>query len=322
MRTLAAASVIVGVASSGCVFVDLRSLLSSPGLHEVVIEDHEADAKVALVTITGPMDAENPSGFLTQEQSIVASTKEQLEAAAADPDVRAVILKVSSPGGAIYPSMAIHREVLRFKERTKKPVVAYTPDVAASGGYMVAVAADEIVSDPAAITGSIGVLAIHAELSGLAEWAHVSVETFKTGKRKDVGNPFRKMTDEDRAEIDRFIQYYFATFKKIVDEGRATLDATKVEALADGGVFHAEEALKNGIVDAVGDFYDAWERAARRAGSSAGATNLVAFRQPGKYSGSIYASSAQPRAPTLSVDLGALTRPGPRLEFMYLWMGD
>ncbi|MBI4822076.1 MAG: signal peptide peptidase SppA [Deltaproteobacteria bacterium] len=292
-------------------------------LHEITIEDHDADAKIALVTVTGPMNAENSASFIGEEESIVAATKDQLERAALDEDVRAVLLKVSSPGGGIYPSMAIHREVLRFKERTRKPVIAYTPDVAASGGYMVAVAADEIISDPAAITGSIGVLAIHAEISGLAEWAHVTVETFKTGKRKDVGNPFRKMNDDDRAEIEKFIHYYFDTFKKLVDEGRPKLSAEQVSALADGGVYHATEAAQNGLVDSVGDFYDAWEVAAKRVGLGSDSTNLVAYRHPGSYSGSIYASEARPqKAPTLSVDLSSMMKPGPRVQFMYLWMGD
>lgn len=322
MRTLSQAGTLLAplaltILGTGCIQIDLAGLLRPPELQEYIVEDRNAEAKVALITISGMM-TEEEGGLLTAERNIMALTRDQLEKAALDDDVKAVVLRVDSPGGGVYPSLVVNREITRFRSRTKKPVIAYAANIAASGGYMAAVAADEIVADPASLTGSIGVIAFIPEVTGLLEWAKLEVHVVKAGEEKDVGSPFTDFTDEDRALINDIIQYYYRLFKETVSEGRPKLDVSKV---ATGAVFTAPEALELGLVDAVGDVRDAYSRAAQRAGLSAATTNLVVYRRPDEYHGSIYVTrndTADAPAVRASFDLNAKSGlSGPK--FMYLW---
>jgi protease-4 len=289
-------------------------------MEENVVEDNDAGAKVAVIDVAGEIKLDRDSqlvAFGSAADNIVGRTREQLDLAAEDDDVRAVVVRISSPGGQVYPSMQIHRELARFREQTGKPVVAYVPDLAASGGYLVAVGADEIVADDAAITGSIGVLLMIPELSGLMELVHVKVNVFKTGERKDVGNPFREMTDEDRAEIMKLANYYHAKFKEIVNAGRPKLEAEQIDALADGRVFTAGEALELGLVDAVGDLASAHDRAAQRIGLTGETTDLVIYRRRYAYGNNVYAMRpSQIGGVQLNFGADALV---PRPEFLFLW---
>jgi protease-4 len=306
------------VALGGCFTLGLGG--GVPEMEERVVEDNGAADKVAVIEVTGEMTYDPSTGgfpFGGGRENIVARTKEQLDLAVDDDEVRAVVVRISSPGGEVYPSLEIHRELRRFREATGKPVVAYVPDVAASGGYLAAVGADEIVADESALTGSIGVILMIPEVTGLMQLVGVKVNVFKAGEHKDVGNPFREMTDEDRAEIMKVADYYHARFKGLVNAGRSELDAARVEELADGRVFTAPEALENGLVDAVGDLGRAHELAAARAGLSAATTNLVVYRRPGGYGRNAFAiGSSAPGGVQINLNAAALA-PGP--HYLFLW---
>lgn len=184
-------------------------------------------------------------------------------------NVKAVVLRINSPGGGVAASQEIYREIGRFRKDTGRPVVVSMESVAASGGYYAAAAADHILANPGTITGSIGVIVQWINYADLLEWAKLRTVTFKSGALKDVGNPTRALSDEDRKFLDELIASMLAQFRQAVTEGRKDrLKAGAMDRLADGRVITGEEALALGFVDEIGDYRDAVDRAARLAGMS------------------------------------------------------
>lgn len=172
--------------------------------------------------------------------------------------VKGILIYINSPGGSAVASDEIYRAILRFKGKRKGPVVAYISQVGASGGYYVACAADKIVINPASITGSIGVIAEFPEFSGLLEKVGVKMRVIKSGKNKDIGSPFRNMTEEEKKIIEKLIDEAYSRFVKIVSKGRG-IPESKVRDLADGRIYSGEDAVKLGLCDTLGDFITAKE---------------------------------------------------------------
>jgi protease-4 len=179
-----------------------------------------------------------------------------------DESMKAVIVRIDSPGGSVGPSQEIHDEVKKLAGR--KTVVCSLGNLAASGGYYIAVACPKIVAAPGTLTGSIGVISQFVNVKGLAERFDVRLETVKSGKLKDAGNPFRDMTPEDRAYWQALIDRVHGQFLAAVAEGRK-LDVEKVRKIADGRVVTGAEAKDLGLVDQLGNFYDAVELAKNEA---------------------------------------------------------
>jgi protease-4 len=175
-----------------------------------------------------------------------------------DDSIKAVVVRIDSPGGSVGPSQEIHDEVQRLAE--KKTVVCSLGNVAASGGFYIAVACPKIVAAPGTLTGSIGVISQFVNVEGLAKRFDIRMETVKSGKLKDAGNPFREMTAEDRAYWQGLIDRVHAQFVEAVAEGR-DLDEADVRKIADGRVLTGAEAKDLGLIDELGNFYDAVELA-------------------------------------------------------------
>jgi protease IV len=181
-------------------------------------------------------------------------------------NVKAVVVRINSPGGGVAASQELNREIARFRKETGKPVVVSMESVAASGGYYAAVAADHIVANPGTITGSIGVIIQWFNYGDLLEWAKLRAVTIKSGALKDSGNPTRPLTDEDRAYFEDLIRKLRAQFVAAVTDGRkGKLKDGAMDKMADGRVVTGEEALALGLVDEIGDYRDAVDRAARLA---------------------------------------------------------
>jgi len=173
-----------------------------------------------------------------------------------------VVLRVDSPGGAVAPSQEMYDAVWRL--RARKPVVASLGNVAASGGYYVASAADVVVADPGTLTGSIGAIMEVHNVASLAEKLGVSQTVVKSGRFKDVGQPLRPMTDEERVLLQRMVDDVLGQFVDAVARGRG-MEAGRVRALADGRVYSGAQAREVGLVDELGGLADAtrivWARA-------------------------------------------------------------
>ena len=186
------------------------------------------------------------------------SVLKQIKRFETDDGIKAVVVRIDSPGGSVGPSQEIHDEVKRLA--AKKTVVCSLGNVAASGGFYVAVACPKIVAAPGTLTGSIGVISQFVNVKGLAERFSLKMETIKSGKLKDAGNPFRDMTPDDRAYWQSLIDRVHGQFLAAVAEGR-DLDEEEVRKIADGRVLTGAEAKDLGLVDELGNFYDAVELA-------------------------------------------------------------
>jgi protease-4 len=179
-----------------------------------------------------------------------------------DESIKAVVVRIDSPGGSVGPSQEVHDEVQKLAK--KKPVVCSLGNLAASGGFYIAVACPKIVASPGTLTASIGVVSQFPNVKGLVERFDIKMETLKSGKLKDLGNPFRDMTAEDRAYWQALIDRVYGQFVDAVAEGRK-LSAADVRKIADGRVVTGAEAKELGLVDQLGNFYDAVELAKNEA---------------------------------------------------------
>jgi len=192
-------------------------------------------------------------------------TVKQLHDFGKNDKVKAVVVRVDSPGGVVGPSQEIWAAVRTLRE--KKPVIVSMGSVAASGGYYIAAPATLIYANPGTITGSIGVLMKFSNLEGLMGKVGLKSFTLKTGKFKDVGSPARTMSDEERAMLQSVIESTHSQFIKAVAEGRK-LPEEKVREIADGRIFSGEQALQHKLVDRLGTLQDAVAEAGRAGGIS------------------------------------------------------
>ena len=215
-------------------------------------------AKVAVVEVEGIIGADSGRGLDTD--GIIRVLGEYRD----DPAVRAVVLRINSPGGVVAPTQEIFNAVRRLRE-AKKPVVASLGSVAASGGYYVAVAADRIYASPGTLTGSIGVVMQLANLEGLLKKVGVEYVVVKAGTYKDVGNIARAMTPEERRILQALLDDVYDQFVTAVAEGRG-LDPQVVRGFAEGRIYSGRQAQGLKMVDDLGGLEEAIEAAAKMAG--------------------------------------------------------
>jgi len=290
-------------------FVRPRELSS---LHEVLVKDNDAAAKIAVIDIAGVITGD---WIDHQGNTLVDLVAEQLQQAAADDAVKAVLLKVDSPGGEVLASDDISRAIAKFEETSRKPVVAALGAVAASGGYYVVAPCDWIVANELTITGSIGVIMYGFNYRGLLDKVGVRPEIFKSGKFKDMLRGSKsegEILPEERQMIQALVDETYHKFKSVVAEGRTKAYAkhkldnaheltTGWEEYADGRVLSGNQALRLGFVDEVGSFDTAVARATKLARITK--ANLVRYERPFDLS-SLFRLFGQTEGATLKVDLG------------------
>jgi protease IV len=192
-------------------------------------------------------------------------TIKELNAFAEDDEIKAIVVRIDSPGGAVGPSQEIY-DVMK-KIRAKKKIVASMGSLAASGGFYIACAADEIYANPGTLTGSIGVIMELPNVTGLMKWAGVEMNTITAGKMKDSGSPFREMTPEERAYFEGMLEDVHGQFIDAVAAGRK-LTVEEVKPLADGRVFSGRQAKEAKLVDQLGGLEAAVAEAGKLGGIS------------------------------------------------------
>ncbi len=220
---------------------------------------------VAVIPIEGEITTQGVKPALFEEG--IPSSRDIAEAirkADEDPNVKAIVVEINSPGGSVVAT----REIWQALKEVEKPKVAYLREVAASGGYYVATAADYIVADPNTMTGSIGVIAAFTNLEGLFEKIGVKVNVIKAGKYKDIGSPFRNMTEEERAMLEEMINETYQEFLSVIEEGRGSRLSPNWKSYADGRVMSGRQALQIGFVDSLGSLEDAVEKAKEMANAT------------------------------------------------------
>ena len=216
--------------------------------------------EIAIVNVSGLIANVKPGGLLSgaNGQNPVSDFRETLDAIAHDPHVKGVLLRMNSPGGTVTASSMMYHDLLAFKARTHKPVVACMMDVCASGGYYVSCGADYRVAYPTTITGSIGVIIETLNLNGTLKKLGVATESVKSGPNKDMGSPFKPaqdpdapLTEHDRELLQGLVNQFYAGFKDVV---RASPNHIQDWALVtDGRVVSGTDAVKLGLIDQTGD---------------------------------------------------------------------
>jgi len=215
--------------------------------------------KVAVISLSGPIADGEGGGLMTSAGITPNFVRTQLDRARNDAAVKAIVLKVDSPGGSVGASQEIAQEI----RETEKPVVVFMGDMAASGGYYISAPADKIVAKEGTLTGSIGVISQFMDLSGLYEKLGIKTETIKSGKHKDMFS--RDLTEEERGSWQTLSDELYGQFIEEVAEGR-NLDVEEVKKLATGELFSGTQAKKLGLVDELGGYRDAIDLAAELAG--------------------------------------------------------
>jgi protease-4 len=218
----------------------------------VLEADRVGGNKVAVVRIEGVI--------LDSKEAI-----EDLRRHRDNPGIKAIVLRIDSPGGGVVPSQEIYAEVRKTRADGKVKLVTSMGNVAASGGYYIAAATDKIVANPGTLTGSIGVIMELANVKGLMEKVGVESVVIKSGLHKDLASPFRTMSEEDRAILQGVLDDVHDQFIQAVAAGRG-LEFEQVRELADGRIFTGRQAKKVRLVDELGDLQDAIKLAARMVG--------------------------------------------------------
>jgi protease-4 len=291
-------------------------------LEEEVVEG-KGEAKILLMDISGFLTDEAPSNGLGLGPSparvpMLVRIREELKKAAKDRHVRALVLRINTPGGTVTASDIIYREVMLFREETKVPVVAALMDVAASGGYYIALAADRIVAHPTSVTGSIGTIMVTANVEGLLGKVGVATSTFKSAEHKDMGSPFRTLTPDERAIFQSVIDELQRQFvAKVVERRRLPQETAR--GLADGRIYTAPQALDLRLIDAIGYMPDAL--AAARSAIGVDEAKVIVYKRPREYQATYYAQTrTEAHALNTAVErLATLAGAGGGPRFLYLW---
>jgi protease-4 len=280
---------------TGCISIDLLGGGADAPLVETVVRGDEGP-KVLLLDIDGIISGADvaPSLLGFRTTSMVARVREVLDTARDDEDVRGILLRIDSPGGTATASEQIYTEILRFKTERNIPVVAQLLTTAASGGYYIAMAADSVQAHPTTVTGSIGVIFSSVNFAGLMEKVGIEDQTITAGEFKDAGSPFRRLTAEERSQLQSIVDDLYARFRDIVVLGRPELDREQVDALANGRIYSAPQALENGLVDEIGTIEDAVGTIERELGVST--SRVVAYHRPREQRRNLYAR-AMPALP-------------------------
>lgn len=217
--------------------------------------------KIAILDIEGIISDQTTGDFFNQVGYNHRTFLKQLEHAFQDENIKAILLRVNSPGGGVVESDEIYHKIVSLKEEHQKPIVTYMANMAASGGYYISAPTDQIYANRSTLTGSIGVIMSSYNVQELAENWGVKQETFKSGAHKDIMSSMREVTDEERRIIQSIVDESYENFLDVIVRGRKDKGMTKEKLvpLADGRIFTGNQAKELGLIDEIGFMDDAIE---------------------------------------------------------------
>ncbi len=279
--------------------------------------------KIALIDVSGLIVNDRIGPMFGASENPVSMFAEKLDVAGRDKSVKAVVLRINSPGGTVQATEAMHERLKRFRKETGKPVITCITDVGASGGYYLACGSQRIICQPSTITGSIGVIIQTVNFTGTMKMLGIKADAITSGRLKAMGSPLKDLTEQERKIFQNMVNEFYERFVEVVADGRSGLDVEKVRKLADGRVFTGRQAVKIGLVDQLGGLQDAIAQAKKAA--SIEKARVVMYHRPLGYRANVY-STAPAGMPPMQInlinlnvaELSMLRRPG----FLYLWSTD
>ena len=300
----------------GCATINISPSLGD--LEEVTIEG-DGPGKILLIDFSGIINNQKTRNITGNIISLgmVEKIRSILNKAEKDKEIQALLIKMNSPGGTVTASDIIFHLLNEYKENNKVKVYVQVMDLAASGGYYVALAGDEIIAHPTSLVGSIGVIALKVNLKDLMTKIGVDWEIVKSGDKKDFMSPFRSFTKEERDLFQDTIDKYHQRFITTITQNRPKLKTTQVELLADGRIFDSEQAKKLNLIDDIGYVTDTIERIKLDLNDLN--LKLVTYHRSNKYQGNIYSQFQKPTSfNIINVDLG-LNPNSLSPYFLYIW---
>lgn len=285
--------------------------------------------KVVVVPLDGILVNERSESIFFMGDNPLSLFIEQLDKAQADPDVKAVVLRVNSPGGGVTASDIMYHRLMEFRaQRPGVPVITIIEDLGASGAYYVACGSDQIMAHPTAVVGSIGVLVQTFSIASTLDKIGVKTHAIISGRYKDMLSPLKPLDEKEAQIVQVIVDKLYGRFVEVVAAGRPKLTTEQVKSLADGRVFVADEAQTLGLIDCIGYMSDALEQA--RTTAAIRRMKVVMYHRPLGYKPNAYAiahgADAQAANPAMQLNLINLSTPGlmsmARPQFMYMWTGQ
>lgn len=283
----------------------------------------EGDAAILWLSINGMISGRPQSQAfgLVHEPSVLARVRSVLNKAKHNDDLVAVILRINSPGGTVAASDAIYARIMRFKKNNDVPVIASYGALAASGAYYLSMAADYIIAQPTTITGSIGVILLSFDATGLLHKLGIKNKTYRSRPNKDILSPLDSDTPQQRQIIKQVIDHLYQRFVYVVRSNR-DLKQSELNRITDGRIFTANQALNLGLIDAIGRIPDAIRVAKQRAGVEH--ARIIRYYRGAQPPRNLYmqasAGAVRPAAAQINIlpiDLGLDALGGPQL--LYMW---
>jgi protease-4 len=306
----------------GCVFItgNLNPFSAAPQPLEEHVVSGKGKAKILVIDISRAIsDEEEEAPFgLARRESVTARVQQELEQAASDDHVRAVVLRINTPGGTVTASDTVFHTIMAFKADHHVPVVAQFLDMGTSGAYYVALAADEIVASPTTVTGSIGVVMYGVNLTGLMGKIGIKNQTIKSGAEKDIGSPLRPMTPEDTRILQAILDNLHSRFLTVVRERRPGLSEETLKLVSDGRPLTADQALQLGLVDRLGYLQETLQATQQRAGLTE--AQVVMYRRPEEFAENIYSRAPLGPAQFSLLNLNVAGIPFTAPQFLYMWL--
>jgi len=301
-----AAAMLVG---TGCT-IKFPTPIRSGELTQTIVRksDGRSHGKLLLVDVSGVIGIgdRRDSSFFGEGIDLVTLVSESLALAVEDEDIKAVILRIDTPGGTVTASDLLYEEILDFKEKRDSVTVhACMMGMATSGGYYVAAAADDISAMPTTITGSIGVIAQFVSVRQLADMVGVKMRTIKSGANKDIGSPFEELTEEQRVILQGTIDELYERFVDVVAASRTKLTRERLLELADGRIYTAKQAKEVGLVDEIEYLPEMIERVEKKNG---GSMTIVTYDPLFTTGSSLYASRSTGAPASASAPAGMPAR--------------
>jgi protease-4 len=320
----ASANVVADATVKGAFEVRMPSAVDPGEMTATVVRPGNSPApraRIALIDIDGLLLNQNFGSLYAVGDNPLAAFRDKLEAAARDPQVVAVLLRIDSPGGSVTACDIMAEELRQFRAETKKPVVACLMDVATSGAYFIAVEADCIVAHPTAVTGGLGVVFNHFNLQDAMAQLNIVADPIKSGAKIDMGTVTAPIDDESRAMLQKMADAYRDHLQRRVKERRTGMTAPDQALMHDGRVVIASQALTHHLIDRLGYLHDAIAQAERQAGVSG--AEVVLFHRSGYPAHSLYAITPAPAPLNDSLPFSYPGLDRSKLPtFLYLWQSD